>query len=112
MLYNGFKGLIYKIMCKCINIPMGSYKRQTSMKTPQGKWVCIDTCLVQEIAELWYKGIETIESCCGHNLVEGYIIVNKRYKSLMLSLGYIQNKEWSKYDDESVEGILFYSLTK
>ncbi len=59
---------------------MGSYKRQTLMVMERGKWrktVNIDTCLVQEIAELWHKKIETVASCCGHNIDPG-----KKYKTL------------------------------
>lgn len=83
-------------MCKCVNIPIGSYARQTSMKhnfntsndkDPKG-WVCIDTCLVQEIAELWYKGIRTVECCCGHNIKDGYIAVIDIDDRKMIELGY------------------------
>lgn len=62
------------------------------MKTPQDKWVCIDTCLVQEIAELWYLDIETIECCCGHNKNVGYILVSEKHKKKMTQLGYIPQK--------------------
>lgn len=75
-------------MCNCVNIDFQTYERQTSMKTTQGKWVGIDTCLVQEIAELWYLGIETVESCCGHNKNDGYIMVKKEYAREMKKLGY------------------------
>lgn len=79
-------------MCKCQNISFGSYERTTSMKAPfiqrLDGWVCIDTCLVQEIAELWHLGVETIESCCGHNKNSGYIAVQKKFIQQMLDLGY------------------------
>lgn len=58
-------------MCKCKNIEIQSYDRQTSMKMPTWRrkdgWVCIDTCLVQEIAELWQLWIKTTWCCCWHN---------------------------------------------
>lgn len=82
-------------MCKCINIAMGSYNRQVSMKDPfnsrkrKDGWVCIDICLCQEIAELWYSGIETLESCCGHNKTNGYIMVQNNSIQKMYDLGYI-----------------------
>ena len=59
------------------------------MRMPFGKkWVCIDTCLVQEIAELWHLGIPTIESCCGHNKQSGYIAVSEEKHEQMIWLGY------------------------
>lgn len=81
-------------MCKCNNIEIGSYKRQTSMKDPfnfrnrHNGWICIDTCLVQEIVELWYLGIKTIECCCGHNKNKGYIMTLKSDYKKMIDLGY------------------------
>lgn len=85
-------------MCKCKNIKLGSYDRQTSMKHnfPTSRknkgWVCIDTCIIQEIAELWYNRIKTIESCCGHNKTEGYIAVEEKYINKMLRMKYKQIK--------------------
>ena len=93
-------------MCNCKNISIGSYKRQTSMRTPKGKWVCIDTCLVQEIAELWYLGIETIECCCGHNQKDGYIIVKKEYYNKMIQLGYKPDEYWNAQNQDAI-GICF-----
>lgn len=75
-------------MCKCVNIDFGTYDRQTNMKTLEDKWVCIDTCLVQEIAELWYAGIYTVECCCGHNKNKGYIMVHKIFEFKMKLKGY------------------------
>ena len=88
-------------MCKCKNIKIGSYDRQTSMKDPfntrnrNGGWVCVDTCLVQEIAELWYQGIKTVESCCGHNKTKGYIMVLREDYDRMIGLGYKPDNEWN-----------------
>lgn len=76
-------------MCKCVNIDFQTYDRQTSMRM-FGKWVCIDTCLVQEIAELWFDKIETIECCCGHNKNRGYIAVHKKHIKEMKDKGYKQ----------------------
>ena len=77
--------------CKCKNIFPGDYKRQTSMKTFWShEWVCIDTCLVQEIAELWYHGIRTIECCCGHNgNSKPYIAVDPKFIPTMKALHYL-----------------------
>lgn len=89
-------------MCKCKNIDFGSYDRQISVKDPfnsRGKkdgWISIDICLIQEIAELWYKGIKTYECCCGHNKDRGYIMVDKKNFRKMEKLGYEPIKEWNK----------------
>ena len=95
-------------MCKCVNISVGSYDRQTLMKVPfapeekkHGGLVAIDTCLVQEIAELWFLGIDTIECCCGHNQLPGYILVDELYIKKMRSLGY-KNRNLCKYDTDQV----------
>lgn len=77
-------------MCKCNNIEVWSYKRQTNMKSPYSdKWLCIDTCLVQEIAELWYLWIRTTWCCCGHNLeTQWYIWVEEKFINKMIELWY------------------------
>ena len=78
-------------MCKCKNVDMGSYARQTTLWNPfTSDLVDIDTCLVQEIAELWYHNIETIECCCGHNTSAPYIAIHKNEwsESKMKELGY------------------------
>jgi len=86
-------------MCKCKDIEFGSYKRQVSMKDPFNSrkrndgWVCVDVCICQEIAELWLLEIPTIESCCGHNKKDGYIMVNKKDKVKMIKLGY-KKTDW------------------
>jgi len=87
-------------MCNCKNIYIGNYKRQVSMKDPfntrnrNDGWVCIDICICQEIAELWNNGIRTIESCCGHNTKDGYIITLIEDKEKMMRLGYTRHKQW------------------
>ncbi len=82
-------------MCKCNNIEIGSYENQTVLDYPE--WFksekeilsCgIDNCLVDEIKDLWSQGIQTIESCCGHNKVQGYISVLEDHAHLMVDLGY------------------------
>lgn len=98
-------------MCKCKDIEIGSYGRQTSMRDPfnsrkrNNGWVCIDTCIIQEIAELWHLGIRTYESCCGHNKTKGYIMVLKEDYERMKSLGYVPDEDWN-YGSEKL--IIFY----
>lgn len=48
----------------------------------------IDSCMVPEVASLWRSGIRTIECCCGHGIVHGYIAVSKESIEAMRSLGY------------------------
>ena len=85
-------------MCKCKNIEIGSYGRQVSMKDPFVKrndgWVCIDICICQEIAELWYLGIRTNGCCCGHNKQRGYIGVYDEDIEKMKELGYEQQEHF------------------
>lgn len=71
-------------MCNCKNIEIGSYDNQVELPAPPHiiEWakktnfslggdrltVCIDRCLEKEIKALWYEGITTTNSCCGHNM--------------------------------------------
>jgi hypothetical protein len=80
-------------MCKCVNVAMGSYDNQTALYPPfsPDKVVGIDNCLLEEIIWLWERGIVTLESCCGHNKVEGYIAVAEKSIEKMQELGYRQS---------------------
>lgn len=78
--------------CNCKNIEIWSYDRQTSMKMPTWKkngWVCVDTCIVQEVAELWQLWITTTWCCCGHNKNIWFIWVVKDDISKMKKLWYM-----------------------
>lgn len=75
-------------MCGCKNIIIGYHDNQSSLHTPEGKLVDIDNCILDEIKELWDFGITTYESCCGHNLVKGYISVDDKSIWKMVALGY------------------------
>ena len=76
-------------MCKCRNVAFGSYDRQVevvplkknpihnNLKEKNGRYkkketVAVDICLVQEVVELWFKGIRTTGCCCGHNHGDDY----------------------------------------
>jgi hypothetical protein len=52
--------------------------------------VCIDSCIVEAIIELWGKGIETTGCCCGHNLMPGWVSVHQAWYEEMFKLGYEQ----------------------
>ncbi|MFA6974022.1 MAG: hypothetical protein WC238_04785 [Parcubacteria group bacterium] len=76
-------------MCNCIDINLGTYKAAIPMWFDLRKRVVdIDVCLALEIKNLWWMGIYTIESCCGHNKVDGYIAVDDSCIIHMLDLGY------------------------
>lgn len=81
-------------MCKCVNVKMGTYSNQTVMITPwfPYKQVGIDNCLLEEILMLWETGVRTLESCCGHNITNGYIAVDAASIDKMKSLGYTQRE--------------------
>lgn len=88
-------------MCKCVDIEIGSYDRQTVLVVPKSldirmnapgrakrSTVAVDTCLLQEVAELWHLGIITTGCCCGHNKLDGYIGVESEFIPKMKELGY------------------------
>ncbi len=74
-------------MCKCVNIECGDYSNMEIIEFG-GKRIQVDSCLVDEITYLLNQGVITIESCCGHNKLTGYIAVDKNSIELMESLGY------------------------
>lgn len=74
--------------CNCVNVEMGSYDAQVVVVTPQGKQAGIDICVLPEVFALWKRGIQTIESCCGHGREHGYIAVIPAHESDMEALGY------------------------
>jgi hypothetical protein len=68
---------------------MGSYANQTHKLSPHtGKVVGIDNCILNEVLGLWQLGIQTVESCCGHNVAPPYIAVVAHDVNRMLDLGY------------------------
>lgn len=69
-------------MCNCKNIKIGSYSNQTTLVYPDWfesehfiRTAGIDNCLVEEIKNLWNKGIQTTANCCGHNIASAVISV-------------------------------------
>jgi hypothetical protein len=73
--------------CSCVDVAMGSYAnaevRMLPFATerwpePGTKPVQIDRCILPLIELLWSLGIETVESCCGHGQLLGYVIVADR----------------------------------
>lgn len=76
-------------MCHCNNIEIGSYKNQIMIPNWwNGKLVCIDRCLLDEILYLWRNSIITTSCCCGHNKKQPYICVKDLFHNNMKLLGY------------------------
>lgn len=74
---------------------MGSYGNQLIVRLPawfesskRDSKIGIDKCLFGEVTDLWAQGIETIECCCGHNKVDGYISVSPKHRDSMILIGY------------------------
>ena len=82
-------------MCNCKDVELGSYENTEIIPIPdfmiteknQGV-IQVDKCLVNEVKELWSKGIHTLASCCGHNKVEGFISVIDSDIPRMKAMGY------------------------
>jgi len=75
-------------MCNCVNVKMGSYDNQVTLKMPNGKLMGIDECIAEEVQYLWSCDIRTTGCCCGHNIQEGYIGVIEKDIEFMKKLGY------------------------
>ena len=75
-------------MCNCINIKMGSYSNQITLKMPNGEPMGIDECIAEEIKNVWSYGIKTTGCCCGHNTNKGYIGVIDKDIEFMKKAGY------------------------
>ena len=78
-------------MCDCVNVEMGSYGNQVTLKAPSwsGKdTICVDVCLKDEVLDLWRRGIKTTGCCCGHNKAPPYIGVYDDDIQKMKGMGY------------------------
>jgi len=75
-------------MCDCVNVKMGSYDNQITLKMPDGQLMGIDKCIVEEIEYLWSCDIRITGCCCGHNIQEGYIGVIDKDIEIMKRGGY------------------------
>ena len=85
-------------MCNCKNINFGDHTNTVKLDVPdiykdkfpntKYEFIFVDKCIENEIKYLWSKGIVTIASCCGHNIVDGSICVHDDYIQQMKELGY------------------------
>lgn len=79
--------------CFCEDIDYQTYAHVVGMKKPfKEGWdavnVPIDVCIATEIAELWHKGVVTLNSCCGHQKSPSNVIVDEKNRKKMEKLGY------------------------
>ena len=75
-------------MCNCVNVKMGSYDNQVTLKMLNGELMGIDKCIAEEIQYLWKFGIRTTGCCCGHNIMGGVIGVVDEDIEIMKKGGY------------------------
>lgn len=79
---------------------LGTYKCCKVLKLPwEDRKVDIDNCIVEEIKYLWSQGVKTVESCCGHHMINaGYIAVEKDSIEKMNELNYenLINENYTK----------------
>ena len=87
-------------MCNCVNVKMGSYDNQVTLKMPNGQLMGIDKCIADEIKYLWSLGIKTTGCCCGHNITEGYIGVIDKDIEIMKKGGYKVRFNMNNLSDE------------
>ena len=88
-----------KCFCKKDNT-FGEYKNTVEMHTPftynlggrDKDTACIDGCIASDIAYLWYNGVKTLNSCCGHGKIPAGVIVADCSIEIMKSLGYKNSK--------------------
>jgi hypothetical protein len=89
-------------VCNCQGVEIGTYATEVEVVPPRSlglrrntperelvETVCIDACLVAEVASLWRRGIRTTGCCCGHNQREGFIGVEPEFIPSMKALGYM-----------------------
>lgn len=78
----------------CSSSKIGEYK--CCVKTRYG--FCCDLCLEDELLSLKSKGVNTINSCCGHGdlALASILTAGENSKNKMLSLGYIHVKDISE----------------
>ncbi len=87
-------------MCNCKNVDFGTFgqpnQNRTAVMTCTGKMQEIDNCILDELKYLWKYHVITFASCCGHNKINGSIIVDEGSVGIMKQLGYVraENPTW------------------
>lgn len=92
--------------CNCRSYNAGTDGTpEAILYTPSGKAVCIDACIADTIKALWAAGVETLNSCCGHNglfdrQAPGPSVVIAQYEDprrVAEVLRGLDNREWTIY---------------
>lgn len=100
--------------CMCRDVPIGSHKVSVLMDLPEhmadvqdarvlaglSPQITVDACLVEEVRDLWSRGIRTTGCCCGHNRAIGYIGVDAGDIPTMKAMGYVVRENSSRPGDE------------
>ena len=94
-------------MCNCVNVQFGTFgqpnQNRTVVMTCLNKMQEIDNCILEELQGLWEEGVITYASCCGHNTVNGSIIIDDEISAeKMKELNYLQ------YWEPELQGFWFY----
>lgn len=69
--------------------------------------VCIDSCIVDDIKKLWYRGIETTGSCCGHGKERAWVRIHPAFFDEMVFFGY-ERRLTDEDDDDVAKDYTFY----
>jgi len=78
--------------CNCVGVDFGTYEFSMGIYLPwNGELATIDMCLHKDIFELWSMGVRTVESCCGHNKIRGYIAVEPEFIGQMKKMGWVED---------------------
>ena len=79
-----------QVFCNCKDIDFGSYSVVVDIFPPwdSNKFISIDKCILKAVTKLWAYGIETTNSCCGHNKHRPTVCVIKEHEASMHLLGY------------------------
>jgi len=86
------------MMCDYKGVELGSYANQIEVNRPKhmigrcegtsSHTIYIDSCILEEIQELWKMGIITTGCCCGHNVLPAFVGVVEADIPKMKVLGY------------------------
>lgn len=90
--------------CKSYNHPEWGGVVPEAQISLNGKSVCVDSCIVNEVEILNKCGVQTLGSCCGHNRQNPCVVVDREQAiECMQILGEISSREWDVYAWELVK---------
>lgn len=79
--------IMVKCTCRCKDTYFGDGKNRTQ-KTIHSKKYTLDNCIINVLEYLWGMNINTLNSCCGHNILYPTVIVDEYSILKMFKLGY------------------------